>query len=105
MVFFLFVLFCFVFARYISGKYPRLDAKNQAPIRIVGKKIKEIEEFTYLGAKVNKEGGGMEDLQNRLSKARGTYIRLIKIWNSKSISKRTKIKLYKTLFLPVLMYG
>ena len=31
------------------------------------------EEFTYLGAKVNKEGGGMEDLQNRLSKPRASY--------------------------------
>ena len=47
----------------------------------------------------------MEDLQNRLSKARGTYVRLIKIWNSKSISRRTKMELYKTLVLPVLMYG
>ena len=47
----------------------------------------------------------MEDVQNRLSKARGTYVRLIKIWNSRSISRRTKMKLYKTLVLPVLMYG
>lgn len=83
----------------------QINAKNQAPISIVGKNIKEVEEFTYLGAKVNKEGGGMEDLQNRLSKTRGTYVRLIKIWNSKSISRRTKMKLYKTLVLPVLMYG
>ena len=33
----------------------RINAKNQAPISIVGKNIKEVEEFTYLGAKVNKE--------------------------------------------------
>ena len=71
----------------------------------MGKDIKEVEELTYLGAKVNKDGGGMEDLQNRLSKARGAYVRLIKIWNCKSISERTRIKLYKTLVLPVLMYG
>ena len=71
----------------------------------MGKDIKEVEEFTYLGAKVNKDGGGMEDLQNRLSKVRGTYVRLIKIRNSKSISKRTRMKLFKTLILPVLMYG
>ena len=44
----------------------RINAKNQAPISIVGKDIKEVEEFTYLGAKANKEGGGMEDSQNRL---------------------------------------
>ncbi|XP_068675670.1 uncharacterized protein [Montipora foliosa] len=49
-------------------KVIRINAKNQVPISIVGKNIKEVEEFTYLGGKVNKEGGGMEDLQNRLSK-------------------------------------
>ena len=45
-------------------KVIRINAKNQVPISIVGKNIKEVEEFTYLGAKVNKEGGGMEDLQS-----------------------------------------
>ena len=61
----------------------RINAKNQAPISIVGKNIKEVKEFTYLGAK-------MEDLQNRLSKARGTYVRLIKIWNSKEHLKENE---------------
>ena len=29
----------------------RINAKNQAPISIVGKNIKDVKEFTYLGAK------------------------------------------------------
>ena len=35
---------------------------------IDGQDIEEVQEFTYLGAKVCQEGGGMEDLKNRLSK-------------------------------------
>ena len=51
------------------------------------------------------EGGGMGDMKNRLSKARNTFIRLKKIWNSSNIMKKTKLQLYKTLVLPVLLYG
>ena len=32
-------------------------------------------------------------------------MRLKKIWSSRSISRRTKVRLYKTLVKPVLMYG
>ena len=65
----------------------------------------EVEEFTYLGAKMCKEGGGVKDLKNRLSKARGSFVRLKTIWNSKSVTRKTRLKLYRTLVVPVLLYG
>ena len=42
----------------------------------------------------------MKDLKNRLSKARGTFARLKRIWNSRNIMKRTKLKLFKTVVVP-----
>ena len=86
-------------------KNMRINARNQEKIKINGQDIEETEEFTYLGATVCKEGGGMKDLKNRLSKARGAFIKLKKIWSSKAISRRTKLRLYKTLVVPVLLYG
>ena len=63
-----------------------------------------MDEFTYLEATVCKEeGAGMKDPKNRLSKARSALVRLKRIWRSKTILRRTK--LYKTLVLPVLLYG
>ena len=32
-------------------------------------------------------------------------MKLNRVWNSSSVSRKTKIKLYKTLVKPVLMYG
>merc|ERR1712030_4623 len=78
-------------------KNMRINARNQEKIKINGQDIEETEEFTYLGATVCKEGGGMKDLKNRLLKARGAFIKLKKIWSSKAISRRTKLRLYKTL--------
>ena len=73
----------------------KINAINQESIQIRGKDIEEVEEFTYLGATVCKEGGGMKDLKNRLSEARGSFIRLKNIWSSNSITRRTKLRLYR----------
>ena len=86
-------------------KMMRINPKQQGPIIINDKEIEDVGEFTYLGTKVCREGGGMKDLRNRLSKARSAYIRLKRIWTLKKIIKRTKIKLYRTLVIPVLLYG
>ena len=53
---------------------------------------------------MTKEGGGTEDIKKRLSKARGPYSNLIKIWNTRSTGRNTKIKLFKTLVRPVPLY-
>ena len=80
--------------------------KNQEVIMIAGQGIADVDEFTDLGATVCKEGGGMKDLKNRLSKARSAFVRLNRIWRSKTILRKTiKLRLYKTLVVPVLLYG
>ena len=80
--------------------------KNQEVIMIAGQGIADVDEFTYLGATVCKEGGSMKDLKNRLSKARSAFVRLNRIWRTKTILRKTiKLRLYKTLVVPVLLYG
>ena len=86
-------------------KTMRINAINQEHIHIGEQDIDEVDQFTYLGATVCKEGGGMKDLKNRLSKARSSFVKLKKIWSSNSISMKTKLKLFKTLVVPVLLYG
>ena len=83
----------------------RINAKSQERITVDGQDIGEVETFKNLGATICKEGAGMKDLKNRLSKARGAFLKFKRIWNSKSISKRTKLKLFKTVVVPVLLYG
>ena len=49
--------------------------------------------------------GDTDDIKKRLSKARGAFFNLKKICNTRSIGRNTKIKLFKTLVRPVLLYG
>ena len=43
----------------------------------------------------------MGDLKNRITRARNTFTKLGKIWNNNKITRKTKIKLFKTLVTPV----
>ena len=67
--------------------------------------VKDVEELAYLGATVNKEGGGSEDIMNRLQKARGAFQRVEEILAARGIERITKIRLFKILVRPVLLYG
>ena len=69
-----------------------------------GEELDDIEEFQYLGAIVDKDGGGSKDIMHRLQKARGAFQRLRRVWAAKGIGRRTKIRLFKTLVRPVLLY-
>ena len=43
----------------------RINARNQDKIVVNEIDIEDVDEFTYLGAKVCKGGGGMKGLKNR----------------------------------------
>ena len=67
--------------------------------------VDDVEEFTYRGAILDKEGGGSKDIMHRLQKVPGAFQRLGRIWAAKGIGRRTKIRLFKTLAQLVLLYG
>ena len=70
-----------------------------------GREVEDVEEFPYLGARVDKEGGDSKDIMIRLQKARRAFQRLGKVWTARGIGRRTKIRLFETLIRPVLLYG
>ena len=59
-----------------------------------GEEVKDVGEFPYLGATVDKEGGGSRDITNRLQKARGAFQRPGKVWEARGIGRGTKIHTY-----------
>ena len=61
-----------------------------------GMEVEDVEEFLYLGATVDKEGGGSRDIMNRLQEICSAFHRLGKVWAARGIGRRTKIRLFKT---------
>ena len=58
-----------------------------------GREVEDVEEFPYLGATVDKEGGDSKDIISRLQKARRAFQRLRKVWAVRGIGKGTKMRL------------
>jgi len=65
-------------------------ANSRENIVVNGEEVEDVEKFAYLGAIVDKEGRGSEDIVNRLQKAHGAFQRLGKVWAVRGIRRRTK---------------
>ena len=88
-----------------KSKVMRINARNDQRIKVNDEQVDDVEEFLYLGALLDREGGATKDIQQRLSKARQTFYRLRRIWDCNEISRKTKVQLFKTIVTAVLMYG
>ena len=88
-----------------KSKLLQINSRNNDTVEVNGQEIEDVDRFVYLGATVAKEGRGTQDIHNRVVKAREVFLRLKKIWRSNSISRRAKVRLYKTLVKSFLMYG
>ena len=83
----------------------RVNARNNEAITVNGLALEDGEKFNCLGATVGKQEGGEEHIKTRPGKARGAFVKLNRVWNSSSVSRKTKTRLHKTLVKLVLMYG
>ena len=86
-------------------KVMKINAKRQDSTKISGAEIEDTDEFTYLGSTVTKDGGAEADIRRRLSNARNSFNILGKVLKSESYSRKTKLGLFQSNVIPVLLYG
>ena len=67
--------------------------------------MEDVHIFTYLGSVVTSDGGADEDVKSRIGKARQAFNTLSPVWNSTSISTKTKLRIFTTNVKSVLIYG
>ena len=86
-------------------KLMKINARSDQQVTIDNKNIEEVQEFVYLGSKITTDGNSEMDVLLRLSKARGAFAVLRNIWRSSKIGTKTKLKIFKSNVLGVLLYG
>ena len=75
------------------------------PVELENENLEEVEEFTHLGSIMSKSNATAKDITNRLQKAKSSFVKLNKVWRSPNIREKTKIKIYHSNVLSVLLYG
>ena len=86
-------------------KILKTNTTNTNAIMLDGVALEEVEDFTYLGSVIDKQGGTDADVKARIRKARAAFLQLRNIWSSKELTQKTKIRFFNSNVKSVLLYG
>nr|VZH98236.1 unnamed protein product [Spirometra erinaceieuropaei] len=81
-------------------------APNPPQINVNGTQLQVVENFPYLGSTLSRNTKIDDEVANRISKASQAFGRLKStVWNPHGLQLSTKLKMYKAVILPTLLYG
>ncbi|BHF82267.1 hypothetical protein SprV_0802540400 [Sparganum proliferum] len=81
-------------------------APNAAQISVNGTQLQVVENFPYMGSTLSRNIKIDDEVANRISKASQAFGRLQSTaWNRRGLQLSTKLKMYKAVILPTLLYG
>jgi hypothetical protein len=63
-----------------------------------------VEKFKYLGTTLTNQNSILEEIQITLSLGNASYLSVQNLLSSRLLSKNLKIKIYRTIILPVILY-
>ncbi|KAJ4449364.1 hypothetical protein ANN_00762 [Periplaneta americana] len=74
-------------------------------IKIRDLSFEEVEKFIYLGATVTNINDTREEIKRRINMGNACYYSVEKLLSSSLLSKNLKVRIYKTVIIPVVLYG
>lgn len=80
-------------------------ATNTIKIRIDSEEIETVNDFIFLGSKIDHNGESEPEIKRRIALGRGVMTSTNKIWKNKDISLRTKCRLVNVIVFPITTYA
>jgi len=74
-------------------------------VRIDNSTFERVEEFKYLGTTLTNQNSIPEEIKSRLRSGNACYHSVQNLSSSRLLFKNLKIKMYRTVILPVVLYG
>jgi len=67
--------------------------------------FERVSNFKYLGVDINQQANSHEEINRRITAGNKCYFALEPLFKSRLLSKNTKLRLYKVLIRPVVLYA
>jgi hypothetical protein len=81
------------------------DSGRIQSVRMDNSTFEMVEEFKYLGITLTNQNSIPEEIKSRLRSGNACYYSVQNLLSSRLLSKNVKIKIYKTIIFPVVLYG
>ena len=81
------------------------NAGRSHNMRIDNIAFERVEEFKHLGTTLTSQNSIQEEIKSRLKSGNACYHSVQNVLSSCLLSKNLKIKIYRTIILPVVLYG
>jgi len=85
--------------------YRDQNAGRIQSMKVDNNSIERVEEFKYLGTTLTHQNSIQEDIKSRLKSGNACYYSVRNLLSSRLLSKNLKIKIYRIIILPVVLYG
>ena len=82
-----------------------MNLKERPQIKIDEEELEVVTDFTYLGSNISVENNVQKDISARINKAWNRYCSIRNIWKSDIYSLKTKVQLFNSNVISVLLYG
>jgi hypothetical protein len=83
----------------------RKKAGQKQSIKIENSSFKGVAKFKYLGKTLTDQNCMQEKIKSRLNSGNACYHSAQSLLSSRLLSRNVKAKIYKTIILPVVLYG
>jgi sorting nexin-29 len=81
------------------------NARRGHSVKIDNSSIERVEEFKYLETTLTDQNSMLEGIKSRLKLGNACYHSVQHLLSSRLLSKNVKIKIYRNIILPVVLYG
>jgi hypothetical protein len=78
---------------------------QKCSIKIANRSFEDVAKFKYLGTTLKDQNYMHEEIKSRLNSGNACYHSVQSLLSSQLLSMNLKVKIYKTIILPVVLYG
>jgi hypothetical protein len=79
--------------------------RNEKHLQVNNNEFERVGEFKYLGSLITESNDNNTEIKARIMAENKSYYSVLPLLRSKAVSRTTKIRMYKTIIWPVVLYG